>query len=505
MKAIKASNRLRLLLLTPGIFLLGNTSNISAQEFSGRFNEKDIINAMKSSSLSSLQSQQSALEGVEVEQSTHSAFSWKLTPFAQVLASNADAANNFQPALEHSSAFGVGVGKAWTSGVYTEAGFKSESSRLSSVSGVVRNSSPTYYIQAQASLYRNFLGKVDKALYRQASLANESAAVQSTMTLHQALTSVRNLYWSTMANSISIKLSESLLETSKKQLNEVKRRLRSGASERADLYLSEAQVSERESSLLSLKIKEQGYLRQIRNQIPNLPHPTQEDYDALNLEPLLASVSECIAQVTSHSSAPHQYSDYSKLFPLIKAAKESELAAASRDMGTEITAALSIESNGVDTNFSDAISEVHDFNKGTWSASLSASIPLDGTPGKSIRTKQRLAELKELQQTRELELLLNSTHTTVLKSLEHILQNMRSLGASADSLKKRIQAVEQKYRQGRVDFLSLVQEQDRLFSAELGLTESRLLFLQEMFNYFAIFNKTPCDFNLEYAQLHASN
>lgn len=501
------SSRTKLQLFTATTLMLfgGNNSIHADESFEGSFNEKDIINAMKKSSVASLESQFTALSGLEIEQSTHSAFSWNLAPSLEALASNADAANAFSPALESSYSFGVGVGKAWTAGLYTEAGFKSESSRLSSTSGVIRNTSPTYYIQAQASLYRNFMGKIDRALFNQASLARESAEIQSTMSLHQALTAVRNLYWSTMANSISINLSESLLETSKKQLNEVKRRLRSGASERADLYLSEAQVAERESSLLSLKVKEQGYLRQIRNHVPNLPHPTAADYSTLQIEPLLASVSECIAQVTSHNKAPYQYSDYAKLFPIMESVKNAELDAASMNLGPELTAGLSIESNGVDTNFSDALSEVHKFNKGTVAASLTATIPLDSKSKQTIRTKKKLAELNELKQRRELELLLSSTHTTVLKSLEHILQNMRSLGASADALKKRIQAVEQKYRQGRVDFLSLVQEQDRLFSAELGLTESRLLFLQEMFNYFAVFNKTPCDFNLEYAQIRASN
>jgi outer membrane protein TolC len=80
------------------------------------------------------------------------------------------------------------------------------------------------------------------------------------------------------------------------------------------------------------------------------------------------------------------------------------------------------------------------------------------------------------------------------------MKTIENLETSTGFLKERIKSVEQKYRQGRVDFLNLVQEQDQLFNAENGLIESQLMFMNELLNYFSAFDKLPCKLNLAYAQ-----
>src|SRR5690606_6951168 len=100
----------------------------------------------------------------------------------------------------------------------------------------------------------------------------------------------------------------------------------------------------------------------------------------------------------------------------------------------------------------------------------------------------------------EIKSLLEATHTSAVQSIGLLLSTMQKLESTTSLLKERIKSVEQKYKQGRVDFLSLVQEQDQLSNAQNGLIESQLLFMQELLNYFAAFDKLPCQFNLEYSQ-----
>ena len=464
------------------------------------FTEDWLIKNVKKNAVSAIASQHAELSGEEIELQSNAPYSYTLGGTAQLLRSNTDSSNSFQPAIRTSRGWDVYAAKAWNVGLTSQLGIKSDYSRLSSTTDIISHS-PTYYLQLQASLYRNIFGKIDRSLQNQSSLAKTSVKIQGNMAEHQSIMMARTLYWSIMANAISIELSKSLVKTSKKQLLEMKRRLKSGAAEQSDVYLSDAQVSQQQASLMGLQIKEQGFLRELRKMVPGVTTISKKDFPKINIENVVASISECIVQISSHPKAPKQYSSYSQLFDVYLKTLDAEVAAAQNGLGSELTLGLEVASNGVDSTFSDAFSEASKFSKGHWGASLGLSVPLDGKQSKLINTKRRLAELNELKQRRQLELLLDGTHSTAIISIQHLLGSMRTLDSSSKALAKRVKAVSKKYKQGRIDFLSLVQEQNQLFSSEIGLTESRLLFLQEMFNYFSVYNKTPCDFNLKYAKV----
>jgi len=485
-----------LLLFSFLIFLGFWSTPIQSKE---KFTEKWLIENIKANGLSPLETQYMRAQGDEIQLRSESAYSLMAGGSGSIYRSNADSSNSFQPAIRNSHGWDVYASKGWSAGLNTKLGIKNDYSKLSGSTGDIISHSPTYYLQLQLSLFQNFLGRMDQAMLQQGRIAKETLELQSTMAEHNAITSARTLYWSIMGNSISTNLSRSLISTSKKQLDEIRKRYKSGAAEQADVYLSEAQVSQRESSLIGLQIKEQGYLRQLRLMAPGIGNISSADFPTIDIEDVVGSVSECIVQISSHPKAPYQYSSYEKMFSLFKQTMEAEQTVASYGLGPEVSLSGEIQSKGVDTNFSEAFSETNKLSKGGWGATLGLTVPLGSNASALTSTKRKLSELNELKSRRELELLLDGTHNTALTSIQYLLESMRTLDASTRALAKRVSAVQKKYRQGRIDFLSLVQEQDQLFNAEIGLTESRLLFLRELFNYLSVYNKTPCDFNLAYA------
>ncbi len=493
----KKNLNLRFMTLIVCFFLTSSTWAQSQETFS----EKWLIENINKNGLAPLSAEQMDLSGEEIALSSQVPYSYQMGGSGQIFRSNSDASNSFQPAVRNSHGWDVYASKAWTIGMTSKLGIKNDYSKLKSSSGDILSHSPTYYLQIQASLFQNLFGKLDRALQEQSQFAKTTYKLKAQMAEHQSITAARTLYWSIMANNISISLSKSLIETSKQQLKEMNRRYKSGAAEKADVYLSEAQVSQREAALLGLQLKEQGYLRELRLIVPAIGNIGRENFPTINIENVIANVSECIVQISSHKETPRQYTSYAALFEIYKKISAAESSLARKGLGPEVSLGLQVASKGVDPTFNDAFSEASDLNKGSWGASLGVTVPLDGSSSKLIRTKKRLAEINELKQHRELELLLNGTHESALTSIQYLLGSIRTLDSSSKALGNRVEAVQKKYRQGRVDFLSLVQEQDQLFNADIGLTESRLLFLRELFNYFSIFNKTPCDFNLEYAKI----
>ncbi len=249
---------------------------------------------------------------------------------------------------------------------------------------------------------------------------------------------------------------------------------------------------------MAVQLKEQVLLKELLSELPSLNNQLPLEYPRVDIDTMIAEVGQCLGAIQSHRQTPSTFTSYSDLFPILDRLETQLETSAGFGSGPELMALARAESNGVDPGFSGSASEMGGFSKNTWSAGLQLRIPLDSSEYSARSTRQKLARLEISQQKAQLRRMLDATHSSAVESIGHLLSTIRNLRSSTEYLKERMASVEKKYRQGRVDLLSLVQEQDQLYSAENSLTESRLLFLQELLSYFMVFDKTPCAFNLQH-------
>jgi outer membrane protein TolC len=486
------------------IALLMSSSYVGASPFSmgaTPFTEESLISQLLETGLAPLQAQIDSLQAEETEGSIRRLYSPNLEAQSFYLNSKKDAANSFQPTLDTSRSYSIGVSKAWDFGARTKIGFEESYSRLRFNSSKISSHSPFLFAEAHVSLFENLLGRMDKAALEQALLGKKMLSYQKDLSLHQSIVRARSLYWSLIANHLSVNISKGLLKTSEQQLEELRKRQKSGIAERSDVLLSQAQVSQRKSALMGLQIKQEGLLRATQQLIPGFKIPREEDYPEFSVSSFIGEINACIGLIqAAGNKTPLEYSTYADLLPLVDQLSQAEQKTSTQGLGADLNFTLRAESNGVDSGFPNAFKESASFEKNTWSAGIRLSIPLDKSDYrlKSIKTKK--SELSRHKQNIEIRAMLDATHSSAIQSIGYLMKTIENLETSTGFLKERIKSVEQKYRQGRVDFLNLVQEQDQLFNAENGLIESQLMFMNELLNYFSAFDKLPCKLNLAYAQ-----
>lgn len=472
-----------------------------SQAQASTFTEDILIQNMMSSGLAPLQREIDSLQADEIRNSVDQNYSPQLNIQALTRSSSKDATNSFQPSLAKSYGYGIEASKAWSFGARTKIGFEESYSRLKSSPSDIVAHEPYFFAELNMSLFQNLFGELDRASLLQGDLNQKLTHLQKDLTLHQAIVSSRNLYWSLVANHLSINISKELLKTSQQQLSEIRKRQKSGIAEKSDVLLSQAQVAQRESALMGLQIKQNGIARSIQQKIPSFSAPSDEDYPKFSVETFIDEINSCINLIqTSGSKTPAQYSSYSELLSLISEISDAEVKTSTQGIGPDLNLMLRGESNGVDSRFSEAFSESIQLKKNTWSAGLQLSIPLGSSEYDLRKIRAKKAALMREKQRKEITSMLEATHTSATQSIVYLLKTVQNLEKTTGFLKERIRSVEQKYKQGRVDFLNLVQEQDQLFSAENGLIDSQLLFMHELLNYFAAFDKLPCNFNTLYSK-----
>jgi outer membrane protein TolC len=438
------------------------------------------------------------LRGVDQYESQRSHFSPTFNAQSQVLNSNKDSISAFQPTLQKSRSWDLNIQKAWAVGLRSKIGFASNYTDLRFSPQNIISHEPTLYAEISLSLLQNLLGRADRARIRGAHDQRALSEIQNRIAFRQGLQRNRILYWTLLANNSFKNISEGMLGSARKQLQEIEARQKSAISERADVLLSRSQVAQREAALISVRLREQTLSKELLSEMPSLSHVMPLKYPNINIDAMIEEVGACLSLIQSRPETPLDFTSYAEVFPLLDGLEDQAADTAGIGIGPEIFALGRVESNGVDRQFREGVSEMRSLSKNTWSAGLQLRVPLDASEYRAKNSRERIAQLEIAQQRAQLRRLIDATHSSALESIAQLLKSISNLTSSTALLKERIESVNTKFRQGRVELLSLVQEQDQLFGAEGSLIESRLLFLQELLSYFMVFDRTPCSFNLQH-------
>lgn len=458
-----------------------------------KLNEKLIEDIVKSGSPPTLQEIESSLLNTK---SNLSQFNDQFKVFGTTGGSytktNEEPLISFQPIFSPQSEFSIGAQKSFQSGFQVSSAvgaFKNDYTLLGVDStGTVSNIS----VAATIDLWKNLFGKLSKARGETLALSLQSAKLQKSVQTQVFLNRVRGLYWQLVGNEESLKISEALLESAKRQVKDAVNRYKNSVADKGEVARYRAQVATRESQRTSLLFQRQQILMALRQLLPEFQGKKVILGD-VNLNQATQSVLQCVGMIQSKVETPIQYSLYDDLNELLKSIRKQQTKVAEGYSKPEVTLKTQFKTSAVDESTMDAFDESINEDRRGFSVGLQVNVPIGFQD-----TKKQLVKVEELKadyQIKEREAILNSQHAFIKESIGYLLSAIQSQGVSKDNLEIRVADVKKKYKQGRISVTEFITDQDNLLQTELQIVETKLLVVKTLLDYFSIFTHTPCAFN----------
>ena len=351
-------------------------------------------------------------------------------------------------------------------------------------------------LSLEVDLLKNFFGRIDRNHRMSKASMMKKAEIQAGLDTKEFEMDIRKLYWSMVANKLSLQLSEQLVETARKQLRDAKGRARAGAADSGDVARSQAQIQSRESSVYLFQYEKEQLEFQLKKLAPWFSgkmvsvNPNPEDIDNA-----VRGVLSCVESITADKKAHPEYSDYFDVLELTKEVYSSERKQAEATGDWDLKLTSSVQWSGVDQGFSEAIDEYNNNSKDGYAVGLALSIPLEGDIAKAEAAQKRVVESNYSSQIQTLEQQIYETHIQVSKSLLLLQEAAGAIKKNVDNLQVSLKSSRRKYKQARISINEFVGEQDQLFSSQLNEISTKLAVIHALYDYFKVFNNHPCKLN----------
>ena len=440
------------------------------------------------------------------EGETSQKFSPELFGRSTYAETNERAIIEFQPVFTPVKQAQVGVRKNFKEGFDTSAYVVTDQrSAENPFVGKLNNvTTTTLAFTAQIDLWKNLFGRMSKAELESAGLEKKRAEIEREIQLNTFKISMRRIFWGLVANNESALISEQLLQTAQRQVNEAKLRQKNAVAEADEVARYEAQLASREGTLLYLKYQKENLIKQLRNLLPELAGKEIElaRYD---LSQTLTEVITCTATISQEIQTPYQFTKYDEALSLLKQIKTNNSIVNSRYSDAEIKLFGTVKSTGVGSenvetkyvrgSYGSSIRDQKEQNRTGYEVGVNFNLPLGDV-------KKNTQRVKELYDEKRLAALINSTdaqvvatHQQLSRSIKLLTEVIRTQKVSSEQLSKRLKLMRRKYEQARVSVDELVFDQDALLNSELMTVETQLQILNTIFDYLVIYTETPCAFN----------
>lgn len=412
----------------------------------------------------------------------------------------------FQPVFTPVKQAQLGVRRSFKEGIETAAYVVTDQrSAENPFIGKLNNvTTTTLAFTAQIDLWKNILGRMSRAELESAQLDKKKAEIEKEIQLKTFRISLRRVYWSLVANQESSVISQQLLETAMKQLEESKLRLKNAVGEADEVARYEAQLASREGTLLYLKYQRETLLKQLRNLLPELAEKDiqLEKYD---LEKTFSDVLSCTATIAGLQGTPYQNTKYDEVVSLLKQIRANNVLVNSRYASADLKLFGTVKSTGVGSDvvkdkytrgsYGSSIDDQSQQNRTGYEVGLNFTLPVGDAKENTQRVKELYDEKRLLASIQSTDTQVITTHQQLSISIKLLMEVIRSQKKSSEELRKRLLLMRRKYEQARVGVDELVFDQDALLNSQLMTIQTQLQILNTLFDYLVIYTETPCSFN----------
>jgi len=349
-------------------------------------------------------------------------------------------------------------------------------------------------IGAEFDLWKNLLGQVDRADLKSLEAQKKRAQLQQQLNLKKQEIEFRKIYWNLVALEQSIELSGELVKSAEKQLNDAKARQKVGAADKGEVARTSALFESRKSSLLLFEYEKEMLLQVFEKNFldfssDNWKVPSQAHKQVLPL------IQQCIGKIQSQSKASSDSTLLGRILILLRTETENEVKKAENHAGPDLSLQAQYQTSGVSQSYSNARKDQDDRDRSGYAVGVALSIPLENTQFKSEKTLLALKKNSLQAQIQYLENEVQSTHESMLKSLDLLSRGLKNQLENAQNMNVSFTEIQKKYRQGRVPLTNLIYEQDSFFQTQLQVINTQKQVAHATLDYFSVFNDFECSWN----------
>ncbi|HMQ10781.1 MAG TPA: TolC family protein [Oligoflexia bacterium] len=412
---------------------------------------------------------------------------------ATYINTNEEAFIAFQPIISPQNIVEFGVRKKIPYGLDVEASIGFDNRQFDLGSGNENPSIATSSLNINMNLWKNFLGKLDQANLNSFQLQQKRADIQNKINHAQQLYTLRSMFWNLVAVNEQIKISQSMADLAKQQLNNAQSRYRQSAADLAEVSFYRSQLASRNNAVIVYNYNKQVIVDQFKKVIPELSQYSDIQVKDFDSQKTRSDVLQCVNFIQQSVSVPEDQTLYSELIKVVKDFYTTQNKIHKTYDDIDINLNANIYTRAVDPSAFDAFEESFAENRRGLMASLNINVPLGNSKTEVNKTK-----LNQMMLDNEIKTLRQNFLTQfqfVQKNASLLLQSIEQQKNNLDSLKTRSREILKKFNQGRLSISDYISDQDRLLQTELQLVDSQNLIIQTMLDYLNIFSKSPCAFN----------
>lgn len=224
-----------------------------------------------------------------------------------------------------------------------------------------------------------------------------------------------------------------------------------------------------------------------------------------NIDQTVFQVLSCTQTIQNLKAIPYEHTKYDEVVELLKKVKAREVKVANTyddiDLKLDVKLAQIGVSSETDDNtnyegdYEGSLDDISDNDRQTFIAGVTLTIPFGEDRASTTKVKEKLAELQFESQLQKMDSNVKATHTQIKESVRFLTDLMRTQRANSKSLTVRVKELQKKYRQARIQEFVLIQDEEMLLQSDISVIDTQLTVINTIFDYLAVFNTYPCQFN----------
>lgn len=356
----------------------------------------------------------------------------------------------------------------------------------------------------QMDLWKDLFGRFSENQTTESELITRKARIEEEISRKALEISTRRLFWSLVANTEQLKISQRLLKTSEDQLKDSKVKLSKSIGDSGDVARYEAQLAERKGQAILFTYQRENLLRSLKQLLPSL-NDKEFDIHQYNIDQTIESVSACAQVITGSLKVPWEYTRYDEVLSILKEQRKIHHILNDRYSDVDVKLFGTVKTTGVASeltassarqgSYGEAFGDMSQHNRSGYEAGVNVIIPLGSAKDDTKNSKSLYDEERMKAQINGYDSQIMSTHSQLSRSLGLIGEVIQIQRYGTGALERRMKVVREKYSQARVSVNDLILDQDALLNSELSTIDSQLQAVNILFDYLMVFTDTPCEFN----------
>lgn len=400
---------------------------------------------------------------------------------------------SFIPTFGPTYFLSTGVQKRLKSGMSLNASLFVD--QQSTTDGVIDQATRTGVVfNFSADLWKNILGRLDKAELKDIHLNHKRNQLQSEIDRRSAELNLRKTYWSLVANNEKLKAAKGLLRTAEKQLQAGVKRQGQYIADKGEIARYKAQVESRKASIDSFEYERDLLIRDIKAQVPSLSQK-QIVLDVYDAPAKINEVLVCARRLEAERQTPWQNTKWDEIINLIEKSYEQKKKVTNTYSDIDLQLESQLRVSGVDQGYSDSADDFTNNGKLGGFVGLKLKIPLDDVTEKAQQAREEAEKNAFLSEKKNYLARVEAQHTQIVALVKLLQSALKNLDANSENLSKSLQSSQQKFRQARISLNDLISDQDVLFNNHITEIDTKLQVILTLLEYFKVFTEDPCSVN----------